>query len=177
MEMPRQMVQDTVKIIESPLMGAGGHGHLALTAASYTPFANGGSIIPGITHHGAQRVGIFNRMIETVISHHSGIPLMHPQQQGSARRGANRSGGIVAAQLNSLPRQSGQGRSLELVLSLHRPAIQLLLAPVGIQVSPAHVVHQNENNIGLRSLDRPGSRLRSLPGSAHARNQGSQKNG
>ena len=147
--MPCQMVQDTVKIIESPLMGAGGHGHMALASAAHAPFANGSSIIPGITHHGTQRMGIFNRLVETVVSHHAGIPLVHPQQQGGARRSANRSGGIMTAQLNPLPSQSGQGRSLELVLSLHRPAIQLLLAPVGIQITPAHVVHQNENNIGF----------------------------
>lgn len=81
------MVQDTVKIIESPLMGAGGHGHMALASAAYTPFANGSSIIPGITHHGTQRMGIFNRQVETVVSHHAGIPWCTPSSR-EARAGA-----------------------------------------------------------------------------------------
>ena len=149
MEMPGQMVQDAVKIIEAALVGAARHRTMAFTAAAHAPFADGGGIITGVTHHGAQRMGIFNGMVKAVVPHHAGIPLVHPQQQGGARRSADRSGGIMPAQLNSLPGQRGQSRGLELVLPVHRPPVQLLLAPVGIQIAPAHIVYQNKNNIGF----------------------------
>ena len=45
----------------------------------------------------------------------------------------------MPAQLNPLPGQRGQSRGLELVLPVHRPPVQLLLAPVGIQIATAHI--------------------------------------
>lgn len=107
--MPCQMVQDTVKIIESPLMGAGGHGHMALASAAYTPFANGGSIIPGITHHGTQRMGIFNRLVLNWCFSPRGIPWCTPSSRRRApERKPERRNNDGAAESPPEPERTGQ---------------------------------------------------------------------
>ena len=81
------------------------------------------------------------------------MALVHARKQGTAGRGTKRSGGVVARQRHSLPGQRPEAR----IVHGGKPFLHALVL-VGGQVPPAHVVHQDEDDVGALGRRGKGNR-------------------
>ena len=148
MVMPRQMLDDSVKIIKPAHVGSRGQSLAALSASAHAPFPDGRRMVTRAFQQRSQRMGILDRVIKRIVAHHPGMPLVNAQQQGSAGRSAYRSRTVMAPQLHALRRHRVQRRRLEFIPAGHLPAVFILLRPVDAHIPPAHVIHQDKNNVG-----------------------------
>ena len=145
---PRQVLHNPVKVIESAFVGAGIQAGRPLSVAADAPFADSRRMVPGAFQHRGQRVGVFYGIIKAVVADNAGMALVHPQQQGGAGRSANGRRAVMAPQLHPFRRHGIQLRRLEAVAPRHRSSVLVLMVPVFFQVAPAHVIHQHEDDIG-----------------------------
>ena len=140
-------VVQVAEVVVKAAFGGVGRGFLrsarVFRSSAYPPFADEGRPVPGGLHDGAERWGLFDGQVKGPVPDHLGMALVHPREQGAAGRGAKRGGGIMARQRHSFAGQCSQsgivhgGQSL-----LHA------LVLVGGQIPPAHVVHQDQDDVG-----------------------------
>ena len=118
-------------------------GARVLPASAYPPFADEGRPVARGLHDGAQRGPLFDGQVKGSVPDYLGMALVHPREQGGAGRGAERGGGIVARQRHSFAGQCSQAGIVH-----GGQSILHALVLVGGQVPPAHVVHQDQDDVG-----------------------------
>ena len=154
-------VVQVAEVVVKTAPGGVGRGFLrgarVFRSSAYPPFADEGRPVPGGLHDGAEGGGIFNGQVKGPVPDYLGMALVDAREQGGAGRGAERGGGVVARQRHSFPGQRPEARVVHGGKPfLHAPVL------VGGQVPPAHVIHQDEDDVG--TLGSRGERNRQQEG-------------
>ena len=127
-----QMLDDSVKIIEAAHMGCARQRLAALPCSAHAPFADGCRMVARALQQGSQRMGIFNGKIKSVVAHHPGMSLGHPEKQGGSRRGTYGSRAVMAPELHPFRRHRIQRGSFKAVAAGDLAPVFVLLRPVDI---------------------------------------------
>ena len=147
-----QVVVVAEEVVEPAAGGPGGcrgGRAAALHAAAYAPLADEGGGIAGLAQHARECVGVLQRGVEAVVADDFGVALVGAAEDGGARRCAHGGCGVVAAHLHALLGHPGQARGAD--GGRAHCAIGAGGGHIDIEVAPAHVIHQHEDDVGLVS--------------------------
>ena len=136
-----RVAEEIIEAAEQRMAWLGG-GH---AGPLQTPFPDAGGGVARAAHDGAEGVVVLQGLVEVDVADVR-VALMRAQEQRAARRGADRSRAVVAAQLHAF---TGKGIELGRCDFLGADAAILKERP---EIAPAHVVHQQEDDVGFGSL-------------------------